>query len=104
LSASSSNQAAVTSERTVLSRSSGKPVQTVAVIGGKGGVGVTNVAVNLAVAMSEAGHDMMLMDGHLALGNVDCLLDLQPEQTLADVNLCDTQLKRCHRNDAVITF
>ena len=61
------------------------PVQTIAVIGGKGGIGVTNVAVNLAVAMGNAGHEVLLMDGDLALGNIDCLLDLQPRQTLADV-------------------
>ena len=54
-------------------------------IGGKGGVGVTNVAVNLAVAMGSAGHQVLLMDADLSMGNVDCLLDLQPKKTLADV-------------------
>ena len=61
------------------------PVQTIAVIGGKGGIGVSNVAVNLAVSMGAAGQEVLLMDGDLALGNIDCLLDLQPKLTLADV-------------------
>jgi len=73
------------------------PVQTIAVIGGKGGIGVTNVAVNLSVAMGGAGHKVLLMDGDLSLGNVDCLLDLQPQQTLADV-----VSGRCELADIVI--
>lgn len=43
------------------------------------------MAVNLAVAMGSAGHKVLLMDGDLSLGNIDCLLDLKPQQTLADV-------------------
>ncbi len=61
------------------------PVQTIAVIGGKGGIGASNVAVNLAVALGNAGQQVLLMDGDMALGNIDCLLDLQPKKTLADV-------------------
>ncbi len=64
---------------------SSAPVQTIAVIGGKGGIGVTNVAVNLAVAMGASNHKVLLMDADLAMGNVDCLLNLQPKLTLADV-------------------
>ena len=40
-----------------------KPVQTVAVTGGKGGVGKTTVAVNLATACAQAGKRVMLLDG-----------------------------------------
>jgi len=58
------------------------PVQTIAVIGG---IGATNVAVNLAVAMGISKHQVLLMDGDLALGNVDCLLSLKATQTLSDV-------------------
>ena len=54
-----------------------------AVCSGKGGVGKTNVATNVAVAM--AGHDakVMLLDADLSLANVDVLLGLQPKFTLA---------------------
>ncbi|MDH5180659.1 MAG: MinD/ParA family protein [Gammaproteobacteria bacterium] len=61
------------------------PVQVVAVTGGKGGVGKTNVSVNLAMAMSAAGKDVMLMDADLGLANVDVLLGLYPKHTLLDV-------------------
>jgi flagellar biosynthesis protein FlhG len=62
-----------------------KPVQTVAVTGGKGGVGKTSVAVNLATAVAQSGRRAMLLDGDLGLANVDVLLGLSPRYTLAHV-------------------
>jgi len=60
-------------------------VQTVAVTGGKGGVGKTSVAVNLATASAQAGRRVMLLDGDLGLANVDVLLGLSARYTLAHV-------------------
>jgi flagellar biosynthesis protein FlhG len=60
-------------------------VQTIAIAGGKGGVGKTNVAVNLAVCLGAADHQVLLLDGDLGLGNVDRLLSLRPTRTLSDV-------------------
>src|SRR5215471_11770724 len=61
------------------------PVQVIAVTGGKGGVGKTTVAVNLAAAMASRGKEVMLLDGDLGLANVDVFLGLTPRLTLADV-------------------
>ena len=61
------------------------PVQVIAVTGGKGGVGKTNVSVNLALALAELGRRVMLMDADLGLANIDVLLGLTPKRTLADV-------------------
>ncbi len=61
------------------------PVQVIAVTGGKGGVGKTNVSVNLALALADLGRRVMLLDADLGLANVDVLLGLQPKRTLADV-------------------
>ena len=61
------------------------PVQVIAVTGGKGGVGKTSVAINLATAMSSTGKRVLLLDGDLGLANVDVLLGLSPRQTLAQV-------------------
>ncbi|NBA95786.1 AAA family ATPase, partial [Pseudomonas sp. R5(2019)] len=36
------------------------PVQVIAVTGGKGGVGKTNVSVNLSLALAELGRRVML--------------------------------------------
>lgn len=61
------------------------PVQVIAVTGGKGGVGKTNVSVNLALALADLGRRVMLLDADLGLANVDVLLGLTPKRTLADV-------------------
>ena len=53
--------------------------------GGKGGVGKTNVSVNLSMALADLGRRVMLMDADLGLANVDVLLGLTPKRTLADV-------------------
>jgi cellulose biosynthesis protein BcsQ len=62
-----------------------RPVQVIAVASGKGGVGKTNVSVNLSVALAQGGRDVMLMDADLGLANVDVLLGLQPETNLSHV-------------------
>lgn len=63
----------------------GKPVQVIGVSGGKGGVGKSNVSVNLAVALAERDHHVMLLDADLGLANLDVLLGIKPRQTLEDV-------------------
>lgn len=60
-------------------------MQVVAVTGGKGGVGKTNVAVNVSVALAKLGKDVVLFDADLGLANVDLLMGLSITDTLADV-------------------
>ncbi|MGH8148571.1 MAG: MinD/ParA family ATP-binding protein [Steroidobacteraceae bacterium] len=61
------------------------PVQVIAVTGGKGGVGKTCVAVNLAGALAQSGRRVVLLDGDLGLANVDVFLGLSPRYTLQHV-------------------
>jgi len=61
------------------------PVKVIAITGGKGGVGKTNVSVNLSMALSQMGQRVVLMDADLGLANVDVLLGLKTEHTIADV-------------------
>jgi flagellar biosynthesis protein FlhG len=63
----------------------GRPTRVIAVTSGKGGVGKTTISINLAVALSEAGHEVVLLDADLGLANVDVLLGLVPSRTLTQV-------------------
>ena len=57
----------------------------ITVTSGKGGVGKTNVVANLAVALSRAGKEVLVLDADLGLGNIDVLLGLVPRYTLEHV-------------------
>jgi len=61
------------------------PVQVIAVTGGKGGVGKTNVSVNLSVSLAQSGRRVVLMDADLGLANVDVLLGLKPTHNIANL-------------------
>lgn len=62
-----------------------KAVQVAAITSGKGGVGKTNVSVNLALALAGSGKQVMLMDADLGLANIDVLLGLKPLYNLSHV-------------------
>lgn len=61
------------------------PVQVIAVTGGKGGVGKSNVSINLAINLAEMGRRVMLLDADLGLANIDVLLGITSKRNIADV-------------------
>jgi len=61
------------------------PLRTLAVTSGKGGVGKTNLVVNLALACARLGRKVLIIDADLGLANVDVVLGLAPEYTINDV-------------------
>ena len=73
------------------------PVRTLAVTGGKGGVGKTNVSANLAVALAGMGKRTLLLDADLGLANIDVILGLNPTFTLADL-----VAGRCSLDDVIV--
>lgn len=68
-----------------LAQGARRRAHVVAVTSGKGGVGKTNLAVNLAVSAARAGRTVHLLDMDLGLANVDILMNLTPRHTLAHV-------------------
>lgn len=65
--------------------STAKLAQTIAVASGKGGVGKSNVAVNVALELADLGHRVTLLDADMALANADVLLGLTPKYHLGHV-------------------
>jgi flagellar biosynthesis protein FlhG len=51
---------------------------------GKGGVGTSNLALNLAIALGEYGQRVVLVDADLGLANIDLLCGLTPGRDLGD--------------------
>lgn len=68
-----------------MSSSAARNARVIAVTSGKGGVGKTNVSVNLSVALARLGRRTMLVDCDVGLANADILLGLDAAGTLADV-------------------
>ena len=73
------------------------PTQVIAVSGGKGGIGKTNISVNLAYCLAQLDKRVMLLDADLGLANVDILLGLKPKSNLEHV--IDGQ---CSLDDVII--
>ncbi|OJF77643.1 MAG: ATP-binding protein [Treponema sp. CETP13] len=57
----------------------------IAITSGKGGVGKTNIAVNMAISYAQAGKKVILIDGDLGMANVNVLLGVSPKANLLDV-------------------
>jgi len=59
--------------------------KVITIASGKGGVGKTNVVVNLAVALQRMGQKVLIFDADLGLANIDILFDLNPKYTIEDI-------------------
>jgi flagellar biosynthesis protein FlhG len=62
-----------------------EPVRVIAITGGKGGVGKTNISANLGVALAEMGRRVMLLDADMGLANLDVVLGLHAHKNLSHV-------------------
>lgn len=75
-----------------------KLIKVMAVTGGKGGVGKTNVSLNLAISLSKQGKRVLVLDADLGLANVDVLLGLR-----VDKNLSHVLRGECTLDDILVT-
>lgn len=67
-------------------------VRSLLLTSGKGGVGTSNLALNLAIALGELGRRVVLVDADLGLANIDLLCGLAPSSDLGDVLAGDCPL------------
>lgn len=67
------------------SEAPGKDRKVITFTSGKGGVGKTNLAVNLGISLMKFGHRVLVVDADLGLANVDLLLGLTPRNNLSHV-------------------
>src|SRR3982751_5937059 len=64
--------------RSLVRQQHGRRASVIAITSGKGGVGKSNVAVNLSIKLASAGKRVVLLDADLGLANADvlCSVDL----------------------------
>ncbi|HET7754238.1 MAG TPA: MinD/ParA family protein [Anaeromyxobacteraceae bacterium] len=58
------------------------PLRVISVTSGKGGVGKTNIACNLATLAARGGRRVLLLDADLGLANADIVLGIAPHHHL----------------------
>ncbi|MBR0103169.1 MAG: MinD/ParA family protein [Selenomonadaceae bacterium] len=67
--------------------------RVIAITSGKGGVGKTNLAVNLAIGLQLAGQRVMVIDADIGMANVNLLMGSVANRSLVDLLSDDVQLE-----------
>ncbi len=65
--------------------SNNKKTRIIAITSGKGGVGKSNLSVNMAIAYAQQGKKVTLIDGDLGMANVNVLMNIVPQYNLMHV-------------------
>jgi len=74
--------------------SSGRPVpRRISVASGKGGVGKSTVALNVAIALAEMGRRVLLVDADENLAGLDVMLGIAPRKRAGDLLRGDADLE-----------
>ncbi|MBT6207634.1 MAG: AAA family ATPase [Francisellaceae bacterium] len=69
----------------------------VGITGGKGGVGKSNIAVNLGSSLAKLGYKPLIIDADINLGNIELLLGVESKN-----NIMDLLSGRCDIDDVLI--
>jgi len=66
--------------------------RVIVITSGKGGVGKTNISVNIGTELARRGQRTCLLDADLGLANVDILLGISPDKNIDDFVFADSAL------------
>ena len=72
-------------EKVELLKDNAPSARVIAVTSGKGGVGKTSLSVNMALQFRELGKKVVILDADFGLANVEVMLGIRPQYTLADL-------------------
>lgn len=59
--------------------------RVITVTSGKGGVGKSNLAINLAISLSRLGKKVVVLDADFGLANIEVMLGIRPQYNLSDL-------------------
>lgn len=62
-----------------------KTCRIIGITSGKGGVGKTNIAVNLAISLAQLKREVLILDADMGLANIDVILGMNPKFNLEHV-------------------
>ncbi|NLJ60246.1 MAG: MinD/ParA family protein [Firmicutes bacterium] len=77
----------------VIDELTSSPQRTIAITSGKGGVGKSNLVINMAIALASSGMRVLVVDADLGLANIDLLLGITTPYTLEHVATGEVSLE-----------
>ena len=86
----------LTAKKGMYSKSLSQKVRVITITSGKGGVGKSNITVNLALALAKMGKRVCIFDADFGLANVDILMGLVPRYNMHHVISGDKKIGRAH--------
>ena len=81
----SKTAARIKNKTSVTRRVDAPPPRVISVTSGKGGVGKTNIVGNLAMALTQLGHRVLILDADLGLANIDIIFGVHPTHNIGHV-------------------
>ncbi len=78
----------------IIERNETRKSQVIAVTSGKGGVGKSNVSLNLAIALAEFGKKVVVIDADSNFANIDIMLGISPKFNVHNFVLDDLPLEK----------
>jgi flagellar biosynthesis protein FlhG len=79
--------------RKMVSEYDKRPMRVITVTSGKGGVGKSSVALNMAIAMSRRGRRVLIIDTDFGFSNIDVMLGVSTRYDLLDVIKRDIDIR-----------